>query len=154
MEEGEDLEQQFEKKLLLWVDLLDLSTYSLHFNVFFFFFHPFSAGGLVTAVAPVVAKCEGLWVGWPGIFSEDAEEHIPESEDDMTPTAGLLSSQVNIYLNFINLPEFHQIFNFFADPSRFSDYLKYNFSCWFFLCLDCSSIHGEISIWWILQWML
>lgn len=68
----------------------------------------FSAGGLVTAVAPVVAKCEGLWVGWPGIFSEDAEEHIPESEDDMTPTAGLLSSQiVPVYMEKSQFDEFY-----------------------------------------------
>ena len=48
----------------------------------------------MTAVAPVVAKCGGLWVGWPGIFPENDEEQIPESEDEMTPTAGLLSKQV------------------------------------------------------------
>ena len=26
-----------------------------------------SAGGLVTAVAPVVIDCDGLWVGWTGL---------------------------------------------------------------------------------------
>lgn len=56
----------------------------------------FSAGGLVTAVAPVVIDCEGLWVGWTGLsdFNEKLEK-IPESDpNDMTPTAGLKSSQV------------------------------------------------------------
>jgi len=58
-----------------------------------------SAGGLVTAVAPVVARCNGLWVGWPGIFLEPGEKEpaIPESkEGKCTPTAGLLSKQVQI----------------------------------------------------------
>ena len=32
-----------------------------------------SAGGLVTAVAPVVVECNGLWVGWTGL--EVSEEH-------------------------------------------------------------------------------
>ena len=57
-----------------------------------------SAGGLVTAVAPVVARCSGLWVGWPGIFlSEDEKEpEIPESDSGHdTPTAGLLSKQAS-----------------------------------------------------------
>uniref|UniRef100_A0A182J7Z1 Uncharacterized protein n=1 Tax=Anopheles atroparvus TaxID=41427 RepID=A0A182J7Z1_ANOAO len=54
-----------------------------------------SAGGLVTAVAPVVIKGKGLWVGWSGITLEDENEPIPESDPtDHTPTAGLLSEQV------------------------------------------------------------
>ena len=31
----------------------------------------FSAGGLVTAVAPVVVESEGLWVGWTGLEVRD-----------------------------------------------------------------------------------
>uniref|UniRef100_A0A2M4A4G8 Putative trehalose-6-phosphate synthase component tps1 n=1 Tax=Anopheles triannulatus TaxID=58253 RepID=A0A2M4A4G8_9DIPT len=54
-----------------------------------------SAGGLVTAVAPVVIKGKGLWVGWSGITLTDENEPIPESDpSDNTPTAGLLSEQV------------------------------------------------------------
>lgn len=57
-------------------------------------FH-FSAGGLVTAVAPVVIKGNGLWVGWPGIHLEEPIDNIPESDpNDQTPTAGLRSDQV------------------------------------------------------------
>uniref|UniRef100_A0A182SFJ4 Uncharacterized protein n=1 Tax=Anopheles maculatus TaxID=74869 RepID=A0A182SFJ4_9DIPT len=53
------------------------------------------AGGLVTAVAPVVIKGKGLWVGWSGITLNDENEPIPESDpSDHTPTAGLLSEQV------------------------------------------------------------
>lgn len=55
-----------------------------------------SAGGLVTAVAPVVIKGNGLWVGWPGIHSAEPLGPIPESDpSDQTPTAGLRSDQVN-----------------------------------------------------------
>ncbi|KAJ8922620.1 hypothetical protein NQ315_007652 [Exocentrus adspersus] len=54
-----------------------------------------SAGGLVTAVAPVVINGNGLWVGWPGIHLEDPTEPIPESDpSDITPTAGLKSEKV------------------------------------------------------------
>ncbi|CAD6999540.1 unnamed protein product [Ceratitis capitata] len=54
-----------------------------------------SAGGLVTAVCPVVIKGKGLWVGWPGIHLSDPNEPIPESNPtDQTPTAGLKSDQV------------------------------------------------------------
>jgi len=53
------------------------------------------AGGLVTAVAPVVVETEGLWVGWPGAHLEDEIGPIPESSpDDNSPTAGLKSEQV------------------------------------------------------------
>ena len=27
-----------------------------------------SAGGLVTAMAPVVYERKGLWIGWPGVY--------------------------------------------------------------------------------------
>ncbi|XP_023942455.2 uncharacterized protein LOC112048975 [Bicyclus anynana] len=54
-----------------------------------------SAGGLVTAVAPVVIRGNGIWVGWPGIHLDNPNEKIPESDpDDKTPTAGLLSSKI------------------------------------------------------------
>ncbi|KAK0178316.1 hypothetical protein PV328_002276 [Microctonus aethiopoides] len=54
-----------------------------------------SAGGLVTAVAPVVISGNGIWVGWPGMHMEDQSEKIPESDpNDKTPTAGLLSDKV------------------------------------------------------------
>jgi trehalose 6-phosphate synthase/phosphatase len=54
----------------------------------------YSAGGLVTAVSPVCIECKGIWVGWPGIQLKD-DEKIPESNsDDLSPTAGLLSEQV------------------------------------------------------------
>ena len=55
----------------------------------------YSAGGLVTAVAPVVVDCGGLWIGWSGLHTEEPLESIPESDpDDKAPTAGLLSKQV------------------------------------------------------------
>jgi len=53
------------------------------------------AGGLVTAVAPVVVETGGLWVGWPGLHLEDNIGEIPESSPgDNSPTAGLKSDNV------------------------------------------------------------
>lgn len=64
-------------------------------DTFWFICLYFSAGGLVTAVAPVVIKGNGLWVGWPGIHSKEPLGDIPESDPtDQTPTAGLRSDQV------------------------------------------------------------
>ena len=53
-----------------------------------------AAGGLVTAVAPVVIQSRGVWVGWPGARLAEGV-HLPESDpSDNSPTAGLLTSQV------------------------------------------------------------
>lgn len=61
----------------------------------------FSAGGLVTAVAPVVISGNGIWVGWPGMHMENPNEPIPESDpNDRTPTAGLLSRKVSQFSVF------------------------------------------------------
>jgi hypothetical protein len=63
----------------------------------------------VTAVAPVVVDCGGRWVGWTGDCSLSVDDGIPEaSEEDTTPTAGLLKHQVNRTLKsclLINLIE-------------------------------------------------
>lgn len=62
----------------------------------------FSAGGLVTAVCPVVIKGNGLWVGWAGIHLDEPIDEIPESDPtDQTPTAGLKSEQVNFITRII-----------------------------------------------------
>lgn len=54
----------------------------------------YSAGGLVTAVAPVVVQGNGLWIGWAGVHLGEGEK-IPESDpNDITPTAGLRSDKV------------------------------------------------------------
>lgn len=75
---------------------LTLFTWKLKLN--------YSAGGLVTAVAPVVINGNGFWVGWPGIHLEDPNEPIPESDpDDITPTAGLKSEKVLFIWPFCSL---------------------------------------------------
>jgi len=58
----------------------------------------FSAGGLVTAVAPVVVQGNGLWIGWAGVHLGEGEK-IPESDpNDTTPTAGLRSDKVSFFI--------------------------------------------------------
>lgn len=70
-------------------------------------FPHFSAGGLVTAVAPVVISGNGVWVGWPGMHMENPNEPIPESDpNDRTPTAGLLSSKVGAFFCAFLLTQF------------------------------------------------
>lgn len=53
-----------------------------------------SAGGLVTAVAPVVVDSNGYWVGWPGLGTSDLTAVPESSEGDKSPTAGLRSEKV------------------------------------------------------------
>ncbi|RNA22677.1 alpha-alpha-trehalose-phosphate synthase [UDP-forming] isoform X1 [Brachionus plicatilis] len=58
-----------------------------------------SAGGLVTALAPLVIKNDGYWVGWAG---NDLTENmqIPESDDPTAIAHGIKSSQIiPIYLS-------------------------------------------------------
>lgn len=73
--------------------------YYINFIFYTIFSYDSSAGGLVTAVAPVVAQCGGIWIGWSGVYLEDygiKNIEIPESDpSDKTPTAGIKSKQVN-----------------------------------------------------------
>ena len=55
----------------------------------------FSAGGLVTALGPVVIKCGGLWIGWPGSHDMRTLDEIPEPD---IPNGGLKSQQVKAVL--------------------------------------------------------
>lgn len=68
-----------------------------------------SAGGLVTAVAPVVVEQKGIWIGWPGMHFDNADEAIPEPDRDNTgPTAGLSSKQVSLHFS-LTMSWFHSI---------------------------------------------
>ncbi|BES87211.1 synthase [Nesidiocoris tenuis] len=94
-----------------------------------------SAGGLVTAVAPVVVENDGKWVGWPGP-DYDFGEPLPESSvDDTSPTAGLKSSNVipvalepHLYQSYYNgccNETFWPLFHSMPDKAVFSaDYWK------------------------------
>ncbi|CAH1726380.1 uncharacterized protein LOC114122764 isoform X1 [Aphis gossypii] len=68
-----------------------------------------SAGGLVTAVAPVVVECNGTWIGWSGSFDLKPNDPIPESDpEDKAPTAGLKSSQIiPVHLDKSEIEEFY-----------------------------------------------
>lgn len=69
-----------------------------------------SAGGLVTAVAPVVIDCKGIWIGWSGLHDLGPDEVIPEADpNDNAPTSGLKSSQV-IPVH-VNKEEFEDYYN-------------------------------------------
>ena len=67
-----------------------------------------SAGGLVTALTPLVIKSNGYWIGWSGKeLSQDTR--IPECEDATSISHGLKSSQIvpmflsdDTYKNYYN----------------------------------------------------
>nr|XP_024214585.1 alpha,alpha-trehalose-phosphate synthase [UDP-forming] [Halyomorpha halys] len=109
-----------------------------------------SAGGLVTAVGPVVIQGNGLWVGWPGPNFVSGTK-IPESSpEDASPSAGLLSDNIvpveidqNLMDNYYNgccNATFWPLFHLMPDRAVFNiDYWqaaelkKYNFKLAFFL---------------------
>ncbi|RMZ99328.1 alpha-alpha-trehalose-phosphate synthase [UDP-forming]-like isoform X1, partial [Brachionus plicatilis] len=73
-----------------------------------------SAGGLVTALAPLVIKNKGYWVGWAGNdLTEDME--IPESDDPTAIAHGIKASQIEpIYFS----PEiFQSYYNGFCNAT-------------------------------------
>ena len=55
----------------------------------------------MTAVCPVVIRCGGLWVGWPGIFLSNGETlHEPDVPETANPETELSSKQaVSVYMN-------------------------------------------------------
>ena len=50
-----------------------------YLNPYALFLLFYSAGGLVTAVAPVVIDCDGLWVGWTGLDNFNTGYSLSES---------------------------------------------------------------------------
>lgn len=78
-----------------------------------------SPGGLVTALAPVMAKTDGAWIGWPGSADEvlDPFDHddmrlvpIPLSQDDVELYYEGFSNATlwPLYHDVIAPPEFHR----------------------------------------------
>lgn len=45
-----------------------------------------SAGGLVTALAPVIKSSQGMWIGWPGLHLKE-DDIIPEGDPKSTNNA-------------------------------------------------------------------
>lgn len=51
----------------------------------------------MTAVAPAVVACNGLWIGWTGLHDLQESEKIPEAdENDQSSAASLSSEQVQV----------------------------------------------------------
>ncbi|MCC6221791.1 MAG: trehalose-6-phosphate synthase, partial [Deltaproteobacteria bacterium] len=94
-----------------------------------------SSGGLVTAMAPVLRKCRGVWIGWPGeIKSEERvirkalSEFSSRSEFDLIPVLLDKNAIEKFYYGFSNQviwPLFHELqsrCNF--EPEFWSTYLE------------------------------
>ncbi len=47
-----------------------------------------SSGGLITAMEPILKKCNGIWLGWDGLVAEDDTEDIPRLIDITEIEAG------------------------------------------------------------------
>lgn len=77
-----------------------------------------SAGGLVTALTQALKRSGGLWIGWPGIDSEELAEAQPvlkatvRSAFDLVPVSIPHDEHENFYLGFSNeilWPLFHDL---------------------------------------------
>jgi len=94
------------------------------------------AGGLVTALAPVLRNRGGLWIGWSGATEEDtdlSEKIIPASKEvgyQLHPVPLTKEEVKNFYYGFSNeiiWPLFHDLqslCNF--EPKYWYEYLKVN----------------------------
>jgi trehalose 6-phosphate synthase len=92
------------------------------------------SGGLVTALAPILSKNGGIWIGWPGTSAEGVEGPIEEfsSKQGYTLSPVPLSSEdvEGYYSGFSNeilwplLHGFHTRCNF--EPSYWEKYQKVN----------------------------
>ncbi|CAB4061564.1 DCAF13 [Lepeophtheirus salmonis] len=69
-----------------------------------------SAGGLVTAVAPVVIACKGIWVGWTGLYDfKEGIDVIPDQAFPVTVEPKLFDDYYNGCCNGIFWPLFHSM---------------------------------------------
>lgn len=71
-----------------------------------------SPGGLVTALAPVLAKHQGCWVGWPGNAGEDLEPFRTDSGILLHPVTLTESDYEMFYEGFSNAtlwPLYHDL---------------------------------------------
>jgi trehalose 6-phosphate synthase/phosphatase len=59
-----------------------------------------SAGGLVTAMAPVVKKHNGKWIGWPGLWMEE-NDVLPEPDSKSTLVSDSLENE---QIRAVNIP--------------------------------------------------
>lgn len=95
-----------------------------------------SAGGLVTALRPVLKKSGGVWVGWNGL-SDEVSTSLPDL-NDLLPDLGFKLSAVSLtkdnyekfyegFCNEIIWPLFHnEVSRCQFDPSFWDAYLKVN----------------------------
>jgi len=77
------------------------------------------AGGLVTALAPVLRNRRGIWIGWPGLVYEDGldftdlmEEAVQQSGFELKPVMLSTWEKENYYRGFANeiiWPLFHDL---------------------------------------------
>ena len=68
-----------------------------------------SAGGLVTAMAPVVKERNGVWIGWPGIKLND-KETIPQGDSESNNPADSIAPE-QIQVVDINSSLFEEYYN-------------------------------------------
>jgi trehalose 6-phosphate synthase len=94
-----------------------------------------SPGGLVTALAPIVRRTAGIWIGWPGCGSEaPAEELLREysnSQEYLLKPVSVTTEEIErYYRGFSNKtiwPLFHDLLGHFSfDQDNWETYLKVN----------------------------
>lgn len=98
--------------------------------------HP-ASGGLITAINPLLKKCGGVWMGWPGIIQEDKNK-ILELLEEQGKEIGyrffpifLTSEEVDLFYegfsNKIIWPLFHDLqFKCQFNPAYWEEYKKVN----------------------------
>lgn len=92
-------------------------------------------GGLVTALAPVLEKRGGIWVGWPGTAAEDVTTRVLDELSgvggyDYKPVMLTPEEEAGFYFGFSNeilWPLFHDLFDRCVfDPGYWHTYQQVN----------------------------
>ena len=94
-----------------------------------------SPGGLVTALAPIVKRTKGIWIGWPGCSTEAPAERLlreySSHQDYLLKPVSISSDEVErYYRGFSNRtiwPLFHDLLGYFSfDQADLNTYFKVN----------------------------
>lgn len=94
-----------------------------------------SPGGLVTALAPIIRRTKGIWIGWPGCGTEAPvdsllEEYNRRQETSLQPVSISTDEAEQYYRGFSNKtiwPLFHDLIGHFSfDQANWDTYVKVN----------------------------
>jgi trehalose 6-phosphate synthase/phosphatase len=78
-----------------------------------------STGGLVSALDPVLSRCGGRWIGWPGVRLEEGEELSRPGDPYQIVPVQLSSNEVTRYYHGFSNRTLWPLFHCFPERTRY-----------------------------------